>query len=55
MFSFIRAVMVMVSLHSNRKSKTELVPEWDIVVIGVTMLLFGGMHADSGTLNEKSS
>jgi hypothetical protein len=36
--------MVMVSLHSNRNAKAEVgTRDWNIAVIGLTMLLLGGM------------
>lgn len=44
MFSFIRVVMVMVSLCSNRNAKTEVgTRDWGIAVIDLTVFLFGGM------------
>jgi len=43
MFSFIRVALVMVSLYSN-ETKTEVGSrDWGIVVIGLTMFLFGGV------------
>jgi hypothetical protein len=36
--------MVMVSVHSKGNPKTEVgTKDWDVAVIGVTMLLFGRM------------
>ena len=44
MFSFIRAAVVMVSLHSYRNPKTEVgTRDWGTAVIGLIVFLFGGM------------
>jgi hypothetical protein len=53
MLSFIRVALVMVSCHSNGNLiKTEVgTRDWGIVVIGLTMFLFGG-NVDFGTLES---
>jgi hypothetical protein len=45
MLTLVRIVLVMVSLHSNEiLTKTEVgTRDWDIAVIGLTMLLFERM------------
>ena len=44
MLSFIRVVVVMVSLHSTRRPKTAVGPRvWGSAVTGLVRLLFGGM------------
>jgi hypothetical protein len=44
-FSDIRVIVVMVSLHNNKTlTKAEIgTMDWSIAVIGLTMLLFRGM------------
>ena len=44
MLSFIRVVVVMMSLHSNKNPRTETgTRDWDISVIDLTMPLPGGI------------
>jgi hypothetical protein len=44
MLFFIRVAFIMVSLHSNENPKTKVgTRDWDIAVLGLTILLFGRM------------
>jgi hypothetical protein len=43
MLSFIRVALVMVSFHSNKTLRQNLVPGFGIAVIGLIMFSFGGM------------
>lgn len=43
-FSFGRLAVVTMSLHGNRNPKTDVgTRDWDVTVMGLIMLLFGGM------------